>query len=52
MEVDKKFHGKTMRTEEGQYPVWMNQRAIRKQKGHKNKKVVKKGKQKKGKLKF
>ena len=51
MEVDKKFNSKTMRSEHGQYPVWMNQRQIRKQKGHKNKQVTRKGKQK-GKLKF
>lgn len=46
METDqvKKFDKKTMKDENGQYPVWMNQRAI-----HKLKNSTKKGKKTKGK---
>ncbi|XP_014676792.1 PREDICTED: protein LLP homolog [Priapulus caudatus] len=32
MDVDKKYDPKTMKDKHGQYPVWMNQRAIKKHK--------------------
>ena len=49
MEVDgvkQKYNPKTLKDEHGQYPVWMNQRAVKKQRGL-NKKG-KKGKRKSG----
>lgn len=44
IQTEKKYNSKTMRDKNGQYPVWMNQRAIKKIKkrlnnSKKNKKV-------------
>ncbi|XP_076468921.1 protein LLP-like [Babylonia areolata] len=41
--ASKSFNKKTKKDEHGQYPAWMNQRAMRKQQT-KNKKIKKKGK--------
>lgn len=37
MEVDSKFNPKTFKDENGQYPVWMNQRQIKKTKAARGK---------------
>ena len=49
MEVDdtkSKYNRKTLKDEHGQYPIWMNQRAIKKQKRLRKKNKGKNGKRK------
>lgn len=48
MDLDSKRNKKTMLDENGQYPVWMNQRQAKKLKGKRTAKKVGQGKKKKG----
>ncbi|XP_003972757.1 protein LLP homolog [Takifugu rubripes] len=48
MDMDSKRNKKTMLDENGQYPVWMNQRQAKKLKGKRTTKKVGQGKKKKG----
>lgn len=47
MDMDSKRNKKTMLDENGQYPVWMNQRQAKKLKGKRTTKKVGQGKKKK-----
>lgn len=48
MDTDKKRNKKTLLDEDGRYPVWMNQRQIKKLKDKRMTKKSGKGKKKKG----
>lgn len=48
MDMDSKRNKKTMLDENGQYPVWMNQRQAKKLKGKRKTNKVGQGKKKKG----